>query len=327
MSQQSIPTSWYYLFVHHKKVEQVQEILQRQYPVFIHTSIRYKRREGDKRVRKEECPTISGLIFVQGESAAIQTSLSDVFADLYLVKDCLTGQTACIPDCVMQPFISLSQINPTRIRFMPHTFGYYAQGNPLVRITSGALAGMEGFRIRISRDKCFVTSIGGLTVAIGGIYKENFENLDEYVRIRREQLLPSCPVREERTPLQTEINNSFFVPSTQLDVMAIAQGAMPWAVAARTALGVGSKEKDVDRAAEIALFLLEEIGSHFDSIYENLGDQHIDPKDITSVCLAADDVLSFLLHSVDVSTDLKEIVETGRESLTLRFPFLPLSAC
>jgi hypothetical protein len=113
--------------------------------------------------------------------------------------------------------------------------------------------------------------------------------------------------------------------------MAIAQSIQPWVAKARKALGVGTREKNVDRAAEIALFLLEEIGSRFSVLYEHLDNnrkgKEIDLQDITDACLAADGVLSFLLHSVDVSTDLKEVVETSRESLLLRFPFLPLTVC
>lgn len=100
---------------------------------------------------------------------------------------------------------------------MPHSFDYYSVGNPLVRITSGILSGLEGYRIRISRDKCLVTSIGGMTVAIGGIYKESFENLDEYVRLRRKQLEK---IRQSSyvtfTPLQKEIDGCFFITPKQL---------------------------------------------------------------------------------------------------------------
>ena len=75
--------------------------------------------------------------------------------------------------------MKVAQVEPTRIRFMPNAFGHYAKGNPLLRITSGPLAGMEGYKIRIARDKCFVTTLGGMTVAIGGIHRDSFENLED----------------------------------------------------------------------------------------------------------------------------------------------------
>lgn len=67
------------------------------------------------------------------------------------------------------------------LRLLQHPFGYYAQGNTLVRMTSGAACGLTGYRIRISRDRCLVTDAGGgLAVAIGGIHKDSFEEIGSY---------------------------------------------------------------------------------------------------------------------------------------------------
>lgn len=311
-------TAWCYLFIHHTKVDTVRKMLEkRQYRVFVHKSIVYRRE--NKKIRKEEQPTISGLVFVQGNGSEIQEFLKKIFFNLHLIKDCSTGEIAAIPDSVMQPFMQISEVNPTRIRFMPHTFDYYSVGNPLIRITSGILAGLEGYRIRISRDKCLVTSLGGMTVAIGGIYKENFENLDEYVRQRRELL------KKDRkssyvtlTPLQREIDNCFFTPQNQLDIMAMAKGLTSWVARMKEDM----VRKDFDEAVGIALFMLEEAGSRFSAAYNDPGIG--DMKDIDKVCREADKVLTAVTESVDVSVDLKEIVATERESLAIRFPFLPI---
>lgn len=196
--------SWCYLFIHHAKVDAVCKFMQREYPVFVHKSIIYRRE--DRRIRREEKSTISGLVFIQGSGKEIQDSLSAGFPGLSLARDCSTYQTAVIPDSAMRPFMQVSEVTPTRIRFMPHTLGYYSEGNPLIRITSGLLAGLEGYRIRIARDKCLGTSIGGMTVAIGGIHRDSFENLDEYVRQRREQMKSNKESsRITLTPLQREI--------------------------------------------------------------------------------------------------------------------------
>lgn len=313
-------TSWCYLFIHHTKVETIAKKLEREgYRIFIHKNIIYKKE--NKQIRKELQPTVSGLLFVQGNYHEIQQLLKEYFFALHLVKDCSTGQIATIPDHIMQPFMKISEVTPTRIRFMPHTFDYYSEGNCLIRITSGTLAGLEGYRIRISRDKCLVTSIGGITVAIGGIYKESFENLDEYVRQRRKQLIRTGkPPLGMLTPLQTEIDKNFFTPQNQLDVISIAANLTSWIVRIKTCMIV----KNFDESAEIALFMLEEIGSRFGGIYNNrcMGDL----KDIMMVCMEADNVLTSILQSPDVSVDLKEIIETERESLAIRFPFLPVSS-
>lgn len=313
-------TSWCYLFIHHTKVETVGKKLEKEhYRIFIHKNIIYKKE--NKQIKKELQPTISGLLFVQGNCHEVQRLLKENFFALHLVKDCSTGQIATIPDYVMQSFMRISEVNPTRIRFMPHTFDYYSEGNCLIRITSGALAGLEGYRIRISRDKCLVTSIGGITVAIGGIYKESFENLDEYVRRRRAQLKRTGNEHLGMlTPLQTEIDKSFFTPQNQLDIISIASNLTSWIVRMKACMIM----KNFDEAVEIALFILEEVGNRFGNIYNDrrMGDL----KDIMTVCMEADNVLTSILQSTDVAVDLKEIVETERESVAIRFPFLPVSS-
>lgn len=312
------PLSWCYMFVHHMKVETVKGILQkRHYTVFVHKSIVYKRE--NKHIKKTVKPTISGLLFVQGDGNEIQAFLKETFTDIYLVKDCSKRQIAAIPDSIMQPFMKVSMACPTRIRFMPHPIDYYSEGNPLIRITSGALAGLEGYRIRISRDKCLVTTLEGMTVAIGGIYKENFENLDAYVHIRREQLRQT----EKRTnaiftPLQQEIDSCFFVPQDQMDIMAMAESLKPWVARMKSDM----RGKNFDEAVEIAMFLLEETGNRFRTAYNK--DDICNMDDIMTISCEADKILVAVLDNVDVSVDLKEIVEAGRESLAIRYSFLPI---
>ncbi|MCM1312363.1 MAG: transcriptional regulator [Bacteroides sp.] len=309
---------WHYLFIHHTKVGKTEELLRKRFNTFVHKTIIYKRE--NKRIRQQEYATISGLVFVQGDSNEIQSYLSDNFSSLYLVKNCATKRVATIPDAVMRPFMQLIQISPTRIRFMPNTFGHYSAGNTLIRITSGILTGFEGYRIRIARDKCLVTSVGGMTVAIGGIYKESFENLDEYVRQRRAQLhnvrkpMPDMPL----SPIQSRIDECFYEPHNRLDIMALSKSADCWTVRAEKELAA----KNFDEAAEIALFVLEEAGGCFLRVCERFDSKEMD--DILTVCRRTDCVLTRILHSVDVSVDLKEIIESGRESLMIRFPFLPI---
>lgn len=310
--------SWCYLFIHHSKVDMVSKRLEKEhFPVFVHRSIVYRRE--NRRILKEEQPTISGLVFIRGNAGEIQEFLEKSFNNLHLVNDCSTGKIAVIPDSVMRPFMKVSEVAPTRIRFMPHTFGYYSDGNPLIRITSGLLAGLEGYRIRIARDKCLVTSFGGMTVAIGGIHRESFENLDEYVRLRREQQRSGMDSSYVAlTPLQQEIDSCFFTPQSQLDVIAMSKALIPWVMKVKLRL----RYKDFDGATEIALFMLEEIGIRFRTLHDN--PRTGDMKNILDICREADKTLLYVMGSEDVSTDLKEIVEAGRESLVVRFPFLPI---
>lgn len=307
--------NWSYLFIHHTKVPLVNKVLQKHFVTFIHKTVVFRRE--DKRIRKDEKPTVSGLLFVQGKCDRVQAFLRDYFPGLLLVKDCSTNRVAVIPDSVMQSFMRVAQVAPTRIRLMPHPYGYYAEGNPLVRITSGILSGLEGYRIRISRDKCLITSIGGMTVAISGIHKESFENLDEYVRLRREQLRgKDTSTYVSLTPLQMEIDACFFTPQNELDVLAMADRLTPWIIRAKEDL----RKKEFDEAVEISLFILEEAGSRFLHAYR-LGSL----LEMRRQCVQADGILTAALGNEDVSADLKEIIETQKQSLLVRFPFLPIS--
>lgn len=310
-------SSWCYLFVHHTKVENVTERLKNIFPVFVHKSVIHKREKGH--IRVEHQPTISGLIFIQGEARQIQSYLNKNYLSLRLVNDCSTGKVAVIPDCVMQPFMQLSRLDINRIRFMPHSFGYYASGHTLVRITSGILAGLEGYQVRIARDKCLVTSIGGMTVAIGKVSKETFENVGEYIRQRQQtQAENKVSCDAELTPLQQEINKCFFLPQNRLDIIAIAGCLDSWLNKAHLFV----KVKKLSDAAEIALFILEEIGSRFQSVYDS--PQIGSFKELTEICTDAVCILTGIETHPDSSAELIQQIEAGKQSLTLRYPFLPI---
>ena len=80
-------------------------------------------------------------------------------------------------------------------------------------------------------------------------------------------------------------------------------------------------EGDFDKAVEIVLFLLEEIGSMLHGIKDS---RLNDSKGILSLSRDADAVLLSLLDNKEAPTNLKEIVETERQSLAIRFPLLPI---
>ena len=266
-----------------------------------------------------ERPTISGLLFVQGSCNEVQEYLANIYSGLYLVKDCSTRKVAVIPNRVMQAFIQIAALNAHHIRFMPNPFEYYSAGHPLVRVTSGVLAGIEGYQVRISRDKCLVTSVGGITIAIGGVNRESFENVDVYVRHRRAELHEEDHSNDVVfTPFQQEIDQCFFTPQNQLDLMAIARALDAWILRARVFVN-GKKYKE---AIEISLFLLEEVGSRFRSIYNKseIGDF----KDITDVCSKADNILLGMTERSDISEDFRLQILTERQSLAIRYAFLPM---
>lgn len=168
-------TDWHYIFIHHRKVQIIKDIIEKDgnFPVFIHKTVIYSM---EKKVRvSHERPTINGLVFIQGETEKIRKFLLSYLPWLYLVNDCSTGRAAVITDAVMRPFMRVMEIDPTRVRFMLKPISKYGEGNQMVRITSGIMAGLEGYLIRIDRDRRLVMSVGNMTVAISGVHKENFE--------------------------------------------------------------------------------------------------------------------------------------------------------
>lgn len=169
-------TSWCYLFIHHAKVRAFIETLRRDMMIyFVHKSVIYLRSKHTRGVKAIKKPTISGLVFLQGSPKKLQHYLDTKFSGYHLVNNCSTHLPAIIPDTVMQPFIRVLEVSPDRVRFLLHPFKYYAGGNVKLRITSGFLAGLEGYVIRIDRDRRLVMDVGGMSVAISGIHCEKFE--------------------------------------------------------------------------------------------------------------------------------------------------------
>ena len=66
---------WYYIYVKSNMQEHVLDILKQRFNVFVHKKTKYKRVK--KHVVKEDIPTISGLVFVQGNMAEIQSILKE----------------------------------------------------------------------------------------------------------------------------------------------------------------------------------------------------------------------------------------------------------
>lgn len=139
-------------------------------------------RDGTTATATEGRPTISGLIFIQGKTKVIRKYLWERFPQYHLVNDCSTRKAAVIPDSVMQPFMRIANTDPSRIRFLVNPLTHYAEGNTLVEIMTGPLAGLQGYIIRIDRDRKLVIGVGDMTVAIGGVHKENFEKVEEVAR-------------------------------------------------------------------------------------------------------------------------------------------------
>lgn len=142
---------------------------------FIHRTVRYKRNTTGKGIIKEQVPSVSGLVFLQGTTQQLKLFLMQNFPQYYLVNDCSTGLPASIPHNIMAPFMSIMNQAPERITFLRDPLIKFSKDHIRLRILTGPFAGHEGYVVRINRDRQLVMNFGGYAVAISGVHNEDFE--------------------------------------------------------------------------------------------------------------------------------------------------------
>lgn len=283
-------------------------------------------------------PTISGLIFIQGKTKVVKKYLWERFPQYHLVNDCSTRKAAVIPDSVMQPFMRIAGTEPSRIRFLVNPLTHYAEGNTLVEIMTGPLAGLQGYIIRIDRDRKLVIGVGDMTVAIGGVHKENFEKVEEVARAvntrqraRRQaeqrrlrerieanvnaDVAPQPPDPRLLTPIQQKVDTAFFTPETFNDILVITTNIELWTERARRLIQAGN----LADASEILTFLLEEIGYWFTDIYKKKS------VDLTPVKKAGNNAYKTALTILDnkhLPERTRQDLETNLDSQILRHGYI-----
>lgn len=230
-----VPVPWSYLFIRKRDAEyfSLKAETEGGFRTFIHRTIitdesgksAKGKPNGSAQDREasngttEGRPTISGLIFIQGKTKVIRKYLWERFPQYHLVNDCSTRKAAVIPDSVMQPFMKIANTDPSRIRFLVNPLTHYAEGNTLVEIMTGPLAGLQGYIIRIDRDRKLVIGVGDMTVAIGGVHKENFEKVEEVARAvnTRQRARRQAEQRRLREGIEANVNVNADVASQPPD--------------------------------------------------------------------------------------------------------------
>ena len=283
-------------------------------------------------------PTISGLIFIQGKTKVIRKYLWERFPQYHLVNDCSTRKAAVIPDSVMQPFMRIANTDPSRIRFLVNPLTHYAEGNTLVEIMTGPLAGLQGYIIRIDRDRKLVIGVGDMTVAIGGVHKENFEKVEEVaravnIRQRARRQAEQRRLRERievnvnadvalqppdprlLTPIQQKVDTAFFTPETFNDILVITTNIELWTERARRLIQAGN----LADASEVLTFLLEEIGYWFTNIYKK---KSIDLTPVKKVGNKAYKTALTILDNKHLPGRTRQDLETNLDSQMLRHGYL-----
>ena len=191
--------SWGYVYIPHGRVERFLELIeyiaaQGEFtpPTFVHRSPRRDKKSSPKSPKKkpQSAPrsntssdnpeqldplTVSGLVFLQGETRELERFLMDNFPMIYLVKDCATNRPASIPQSQMKPFMDLMKSNPYEITLLRDSLEKFAENRVKLRLLTGPFAGHEGYIVRIHRDRQLVMQLGGITIALRGVHRETFE--------------------------------------------------------------------------------------------------------------------------------------------------------
>ena len=173
---------WGYLFIQHFAAENFDKNLKDSRfegsftpKCFIHRTVSYKRKPNGKGVMKEEKPSVSGLVFLQGETEDLKAFLQKNFPQYHLVNNCMTGKPASIKNSVMKPFMKVVESEPERVTFLRDPFVKFARDHVKLRVLTGILAGQEGYVVRILRDRQLVMDFGGNAIAISDVHNEDFQ--------------------------------------------------------------------------------------------------------------------------------------------------------
>ena len=311
-------TSWSYLFVHNQKVKSIEERLKKDGVIyFVHKTIKYVPRHGNRGgMREVETPSVSGLIFLQGVPKILQDYLDQNIEPYKLCKNCSTGKVATIPCNQMEPFMRVAETEPERLRFLLRPFVYYSKNRTLLRIVTGDYAGLEGYVIRIARDRKLVMDVGGMAVALSGIHAERFEEVHKNEGNKQERETFYKRNLHERNAF---IDRYFHQVKTAQEVAAQVENID--ILRLQTLKDVDDKKLDLKDAFDTFCFMIEEIGYYYAPFIDYFKD---DMKPIfeagRAVMAEIEDTISKFKKSKD--TELLQRSETEYEELQNKYGYL-----
>lgn len=119
--------------------------------------------------------TGGGFLFVHAPVRKLNKILGMIVPHRFVARDFVTRKAARIPDVQMKEFIQIYESLPWNINILKYPISRYADTRHRIRITGGVLKGLEGFIVRIHKDRNLVFSFGSMTLAIGGIHAIPFK--------------------------------------------------------------------------------------------------------------------------------------------------------
>ena len=312
------PTSWCYLFVHNQKVKLIERQLKKDGVThFIHKTIKYVPRHKNRGgMREVKTPSVSGLIFLQGAPESLRRYLDANISQHHLCKDCSTGKTATIPCGQMEPFMRVAETEPERIRFLLRPFVYYSKNRTLLRIVTGDYAGLEGYVIRIARDRKLVMDVGGMAVAISGIHAERFEEVHKNEADKQERETFYKRNLQERNAFidryfhQVRNIQEIEEQVENIDILRL-----------QTLADVRDRKLDLKDAFNTFCFMVEEISYYYSPFIDRF------KEDLTPIFEAGKKVMTEIKYAINkfkrgTNKELSQRCETEYEELTTLYGYL-----
>ena len=307
-------TTWYYIFVHNSKAKGMEEqLVKDKRTYFVHKTIRYFKKLGKQKVQHKEMPTVSGLVFFQGFPEEIQAYLDNRFPNVHLCKNCSTGKVAEIKDAQMRPFMRVNETEPERIRFLLKPFHYYARNRILLRIASGELAGLEGYVIRIDRDRRLVMDVGGISVAISGVHAEHFEEVEQDGTTS-----DANPFYKRNLQEREALIDRYFHPVKTASEAAVQAENIDY-LREYVLAELAQKRMDINKAWRTYTFIIREIGYYYAPFIEQL-EEKLCP--IMKAGAKIFQEMDSILDSPALDKDTKERYQSEHEKLMLDYDYL-----
>ena len=314
-AQQDRCTTWSYLFVHNQKVKSIEDQLKKDHIThFVHKTIRYVPRHRNRdSMREVETPSVSGLIFLQGHPDTLQHYLDEHLPSHKLCKNCSTGRVATIPCNQMEPFMRVAESEPERLRFLLRPFVYYSKNRTLLRIVSGQYAGLEGYVIRIARDRRLVMDVGGMAVAVAGVHAERFEEINKNATNKADREAFYHRNLHERNAF---IDRYFHPVKTEQEVAAQRENID--ILRLQTLVDVREKRLDIKDAFDTFYFIIEEIGYYYAPFI------HYFKDNLRPIFDAGKQVMQEIVHIITHldEGDLRQRCETENEALRNNYGYL-----
>ena len=214
----------------------------------------------------------------------------------------------------MRPFMRVNETEPERIRFLLKPFHYYARNRILLRITSGELSGLEGYVIRIDRDRRLVMDVGGMSVAISGVHVEHFEEVEP----DGTSITDTNPFYQRNLQEREAIIDRYFHPVKTANEVAVQAENIDY-LREYVLAELAQKRMDINKAWSTYIFIIKEIGYYYAPFIEQFK-ENLDP--IMKMGAKILQEIDSILDSPTLDKDTRDRYQSEHEKLMLDYDYL-----